>query len=141
MRQPSGVRGRDGSRDRHRHGAGPAAESRDQGQAALEYVGVITLLLLVALAAIQLGIAAYTVQQAGTAARAAARTASYPDRDYAAAGHAALSGWLSKGASFGMGGAGGNGVTVTATVRVPAILPVFHFGSATRSVTMPLDRP
>lgn len=130
--RPDDGRGRD-------PGLGALARD-DRGQAALEYVGVITLLLFVALAAIQLGIAAYAVQQAGTAARAAARTASYPDRDYAAAGRASLSDWLADGATFSPP-SGGDAVTVTATVPIPRVLPVFDFGSASRSVTMPRDRP
>lgn len=122
---------------RRRHEGG---RETDRGQAALEYVGVITLLLVAALAAIQLGIAAYTVQQAGTAARAAARTASYRNATTGAdaAGRAALSDWLSGGASFGVAESTDE-VTVTATVPVPSILPVFDFGSAVRSVTMPKD--
>ncbi|MFI5757355.1 TadE/TadG family type IV pilus assembly protein [Streptomyces sp. NPDC051569] len=114
--------------------------TRERGQAALEYVGVITLLLLVALAAIQLGIAAYAVQQAGTASRAAARAASYREArtNYADAGRAAMSPWLAKGAHFTLGG-GGDEVEVTARVRIPSILPVFELPDASRSVTMPLD--
>ncbi len=44
--------------------------ARDRGQVAIEYLGFIPILLLVALAAVQLGLVAYTAQQAGTAARA-----------------------------------------------------------------------
>ncbi len=44
----------------------------DRGQVALEYIGFIAILLLVGLAAIQLGVAAYAANQAGTGARAAA---------------------------------------------------------------------
>lgn len=103
---------------------------------------MIALLLFVALAAIQLGIAAYAVQQAGTGARAAARAATYretEDDDYQQAGRAAMSGWLAGGASFAEGGAG-SGITVTATVPIPAIIPILDFGDAHRSVTMPRDR-
>ena len=49
---------------------------RDRGQASIEFLGFLPILLLVALAVVQLGLAAYAVQQAGTGARAAARTAS-----------------------------------------------------------------
>ncbi|MCL2553125.1 MAG: pilus assembly protein, partial [Actinomycetia bacterium] len=48
---------------------------RDRGVASLEYLGMLPFLLLVALAGIQLGLAAYCAEQAGTAARTAARTA------------------------------------------------------------------
>ncbi|WP_051839728.1 TadE/TadG family type IV pilus assembly protein [Streptomyces sp. NRRL F-5126] len=112
---------------------------RDGGQAALEYVGVVTLLLFVALAALQLGIVAYTVQQAGTAARAAARAATYRETrgdSYQAAGQAAMSGWLDGRFSETPTG---TGIEVTARVHIPALIPLFDFGDATRSVTMPLD--
>jgi type II secretory pathway pseudopilin PulG len=124
MRPPRADRGQE--RDR----------GRDRGQAALEFAGLITLLLVAALAAIQLGIAAFAVQQAGTAARAAARTASYEDGDYQTAGSAALSGGLT--GSFQQSGSDEE-VTITATVPVPAILPLFDFGNAVRSATMPRD--
>ncbi|MGQ4512076.1 pilus assembly protein [Streptomyces sp. DW26H14] len=138
----------------HRTGAVPAGNPHqdapgdrrrgrhDGGQAALEYVGVVALLLFVAVAALQLGIAGYAVQQAGTGARAAARTATYRETegdDYQAAGHAAMSGWLSDNADFSESG-GGTGITVTARVPIPAIIPMLNLGDATRSVTMPLDR-
>ena len=51
-------------------------KNRDRGQVALEYLGFVPLLILVALAGIQLGLIAYAAQQAGTAARAGARAAS-----------------------------------------------------------------
>ncbi|MFI1398380.1 TadE/TadG family type IV pilus assembly protein [Streptomyces sp. NPDC020681] len=108
----------------------------DRGQAALEYAGVITLLLFVALAAIQLGLVAYTAQQAGTAARAAARVASQ-DGDAATAGRGAMSDWLADDARITQ--SGGDEVTVTVRIGVPALLPVFDFGDATRTVTMPRD--
>jgi hypothetical protein len=113
-------------------------EGREKGQAALEFVGVITLLLIAGLATVQLGLAAYAVQQAGTAARAAARTASYrqADMDPVAAGEAAVSGWLAPQITVGDGG---DAVTATASVPVPSILPLFQFGSAVRSATMPKD--
>lgn len=127
------------------HGPGPGtpAAERDRGQVALEYVGFLAFLLVVGLAAIQLGLAAYAVQQAGTGARAAARAAGYREDiangvDPVTAGESAMSGWLHGTVSVG-GGADG-GVTATATVPVPAVIPLFHFGPATRSVTMPEDR-
>ena len=106
-----------------------APPETDRGQAALEYAGVITLLLFVALAAIQLGIVAYTAQQAGTAARAAARVASHGEGGGEAAGYAAMSDWLADGAQVSAP-AGGGEVTATVTIQVPALLPVFDFGSA-----------
>ncbi|MFE2595192.1 TadE family protein [Streptomyces sp. NPDC059396] len=114
--------------------------ARERGQAALEYVGVITLLLFIALAAIQLGIAAYAIQQAGTASRAAARAASYniATTNYEQAGRAAMSDWLADGSEFDKSEAGDE-VKVTAKVTIPALLPVFEFPKAERSAIMPLD--
>lgn len=116
-------------------------EEREKGQVAVEYVGVITLLLFVALAAIQLGLAAYAVQQAGTASRAAARAASYREAtmDYREAGKASMSDWLADQTDIEEQPSAGDEVKVTATVRIPAILPILDFGTARRSATMPLD--
>ncbi|MFE7132341.1 TadE/TadG family type IV pilus assembly protein [Streptomyces sp. NPDC057638] len=120
-----------------------AAAQVPRGQAALEYAGVIALLLFVGLAALQLGIVAYTAQQAGTAARAAARTAAMPDGEGrgVAAGEAAMSDWLVDGADISAPDCGGDQITATVTVEVPALLPVLDFGAASRSVTMPCDGP
>ncbi|MYZ37068.1 pilus assembly protein [Streptomyces sp. SID4917] len=111
----------------------------ERGQAAIEYVGVIVLLIFVALAAIQLGIAAYAVQQAGTASRAAARAASYNEAAMTpdTAGKAAVSDWLD--IDIDPVTSAGDEITATARVQIPAILPVFDFGEAQRSTTMPLD--
>ncbi|MEW2085444.1 TadE/TadG family type IV pilus assembly protein [Streptomyces sp. NPDC005283] len=114
----------------------------DRGQAAVEYAGVLALLLFVALAAIQLGLVAYTVQQAGTASRAAARVASQEggaDR-YVESGKAAMSDWLADEAVISEApGGSSDEVKVTVRVKVPALLPVFDFGDATRSTTMRCD--
>ncbi|MFE7567688.1 TadE/TadG family type IV pilus assembly protein [Streptomyces sp. NPDC057539] len=115
-------------------------DARERGQVALEFVGVITLLLLVALAAIQLGLAGYAVQQASTAARAAARAESYNDVTMSAqaAGEAATSEWLE--VDIHEPRISGDEVTVTAEVQIPSLLPkVFTFDAAKRSATMPLD--
>lgn len=116
---------------------------RDRGQVAFEYMGFVPLLLLVGLCAIQLGIAAYAVNQAGTGARAAARTASheFPEISPTVAGHRAMSSWISKhgNAQFVPSG-GGDTVTYTAKVKIPSIIPwVDNFGTATRSSTMPKE--
>lgn len=105
---------------------------------------MLPLLLLVAVSVIQLGVAGYAVQQAGTAARAAARTAGRPSSagDYAATGRAAMSGWLASRSAFslGGGGAGDEAVRVTARVTIPSVVPgVDDFGTATRSATMPRE--
>ncbi|MCM2389180.1 TadE/TadG family type IV pilus assembly protein [Streptomyces albipurpureus] len=110
----------------------------DRGQAAIEYAGMISLLLFVALAAIQLGVVAYTAQQAGTAARAGARAASMPEGDISAAqaANAAVSDWLTPKVEPGTCA---EEVTVTVRIEIPRVLPVFDFDPAWRSVTMPCD--
>jgi hypothetical protein len=118
---------------------------RDRGQVAIEFLGFLPILLVIALAVIQLGLGAYAVQQAGTAARAAARTASMDATDVGgdpsaageAAGRAAVSGWLSDGGSTTVSvGGGGDAVHATATVRIPSVIPGIDFGTARRSATM-----
>lgn len=133
---PGGILGRAGRR--------PGASRRwraDAGSASIEFLGFLPILILVALAAAQLGIAAYTAQQAGTAARAAARTASLdePRTSPQAAGKAAMSGWLADGAGISSGGCGGGEARATATVEIPSVIPGFDFGSAEKSATMPCD--
>lgn len=125
-----------------RPGRTPGRRSpRDRGQAVLEYVGLLPVLLIVGVLVIQLGLTVFAVQQAGTASRAAARMASYddPDRSYGQAGRDAMSTWLADRASFALD-AGSEEVTVTATVPVPSLIPGLLDGmTATRSATMPVD--
>ncbi|NEB04549.1 TadE family protein [Streptomyces sp. SID13726] len=111
------------------------AHRRDRGQVALEYLGFIPILILVAMAVVQLGLVAYTAQQAGTAARAGARAASL---DLSAQDGCvnAVSDWLS--VSCAEGG-GGDSVTVTATVQIPSVVPGWSFDPAVKTATMPLD--
>ncbi|UQA93360.1 TadE/TadG family type IV pilus assembly protein [Streptomyces halobius] len=113
---------------------------RDRGQASIEFLGFLPILLIVALAVVQLGLGAYAVQQAGTGARAAARTASMDEADRTAdpqtAGRAAMSGWLADDATISVTGGGGS-VHATATVRIPSLIPGVDFGSARRGATMP----
>ncbi|MEU6594767.1 TadE/TadG family type IV pilus assembly protein [Streptomyces sp. NPDC046881] len=106
---------------------------RDRGQVAIEYLGFIPVLLIVGLAGIQLGAVAYAAEQAGTAARAGARAASL-EQSYAQACADAVSGGLNVSCSSAPAG---DSVTVTATVRIPAI--VWDLGTATKRATMPLD--
>ncbi|MER0447976.1 hypothetical protein ABR738_26045 [Streptomyces sp. Edi4] len=99
--------------------------------------------LLVGLAAIQLGIAAYAANQAGTGARAAARAASLDDPapggprlDPVAAGTAAVSGWLKP--RVAPAGGGGDAVAYTVTLTIPSVIPgIDDFGTTTRTSTMP----
>lgn len=123
---------------------GPARRrGRDpqRGASSIEFAGMLPLLLLVALAAIQLGMAGYAVQQAGTGARAGARTASQDESAgrCAGTGKAAMSGWTARRATFSCA-QGADAVTVTTTVTIPSIIPgIDGFGSAARSVTMPSE--
>ncbi|OIJ85411.1 TadE/TadG family type IV pilus assembly protein [Streptomyces colonosanans] len=117
-------------------------KSDDRGQTVLEYVGVVPMLIVIGLLVVQLGLAAFAVQQAGTASRAAARMASYdnPDRTCQQAGHDALSSSLSGRASFDCQ-RGSDEVTVTAKVPIPSLIPGLLDGfEAKRRATMPIDR-
>lgn len=111
--------------------------ARDRGQVAIEYLGFLPILLLVALAGIQLGLVAYAAQQAGTAARAGARSASLDD-DYQAACAGAVSSGLAGGTTCTSADLGEQ-VQVTAVVHIPSLVPGWDFGDATRRATMPLD--
>ncbi|QRX94040.1 TadE family protein [Streptomyces noursei] len=130
--RPPAARSRTRRRPRHRH--------RDRGSASLEFLGILPVLLIVALATVQLGLAAYAVQQAGTAARAAARTAAMDrvdqETDPQSAGRAAISDWVAHRATISVAGSGDT-VSATATVQIPSIVPGADFGSARRSATMP----
>jgi Flp pilus assembly protein TadG len=125
-----------GSRPGHRRTG--SRTRRDQGSAALEFLGVLPVLLLVALAGIQLGLVAYTASQAGTAARAAARAAAKYQAGVSgeAAGQAAVSDWLT--ASVGVV-AGPDAVRATADVDIPSVFPGWTPGSIERSATMPRE--
>ncbi|MFF7353254.1 MULTISPECIES: TadE/TadG family type IV pilus assembly protein [Streptomyces] len=108
--------------------------SGDRGQVAIEYLGFIPVLLIVAMAGIQIGAIAYAAEQAGTAARAGARAASLrQDAQQACAG--AVSGPLTVRCAQSDGG--DDSVTVTATVHIPEIF--WDFGDATKTATMPRD--
>ena len=115
--------------------SGESRARRDRGQVALEYLGFIPILILVAMAGVQIGLIAYTAQQAGTAARAGARAASL---DLSAQDGCvnAISDWLSVDCAEG---GGGDSVTVTATVQIPSIVPGWSFDPAVKTATMPLD--
>ncbi|MFE6780147.1 TadE/TadG family type IV pilus assembly protein [Streptomyces sp. NPDC057702] len=117
------------------------AAERDAGSVAIEFLGFLPILLAVGLAVVQLGLAAYTVQQAGTAARAAARTATVDDPRASPeeAGRAAISGWLADGARISV--SGGTSAHATATIEIPSVIPGVDLGSATRGATMRRPAP
>ncbi|MBT2395798.1 TadE family protein [Streptomyces sp. ISL-100] len=115
-----------------------SGHDRDRGAAILEFAGFLPILLLVAMACIQLGIVGYAASQAGTAARAAARTEAQEELrgQGEVTGKAAMSGWLAEGTDIELGG----NVTATATVPIPSVVPgIKNFGEVRRSVTMPAD--
>ncbi|MGW3100841.1 TadE/TadG family type IV pilus assembly protein [Streptomyces sp. NPDC001100] len=110
---------------------------RDRGQVAIEYLGFIPILILVTLAAVQLGLIAYTAEQAGTAARAGARSASLRQGSQPACSDAVSAGLTVVGcpATFGV-----DTVTVTASIAIPSVIPGYDgFGNASKTATMPLD--
>ncbi|WP_107364821.1 TadE family protein [Streptomyces agglomeratus] len=112
---------------------------RDRGAAILEFAGFLPVLLLVAMACIQLGIVGYAASQAGTAARAAARTEAQEELrgQGTATGKAAMSDWLADETEISFSG----NVTATARVPIPSVVPgIEDFGTVDRSVTMPPDQ-
>ncbi|MGW6458575.1 TadE/TadG family type IV pilus assembly protein, partial [Streptomyces sp. NPDC055078] len=70
---------------------------------------------------------------------AAARAGAQKDGEgtAAAAGAAAVSDWLAP--EVQEPGNCSEEITVTVRIEVPRVLPVFDFGTATRTVTMPCD--
>ncbi|MCX5142535.1 TadE/TadG family type IV pilus assembly protein [Streptomyces sp. NBC_00338] len=114
---------------------------RQRGQAAVEYVGVLTLLLVVALAVAQLGIAVYVAQQASTASRSAARVASDTGQQGQARAVAreSMSGWVADNIQRLDTSSGFDDVTVTIKVKIPSLLPMLNFGSVEKHATMPRD--
>ncbi|MEV6025520.1 TadE/TadG family type IV pilus assembly protein [Streptomyces sp. NPDC052036] len=101
----------------------------------LEFAGFLPILLVIGMATIQLGLIGYGINQAGTAARAAARVASQ-NGDGGAAGAAAVSGWLNPSVSAPRGA---DTTTATVTVTVPSVIPLFGDWPVTRHATMPND--
>jgi Flp pilus assembly protein TadG len=118
---------------------GPGCRPRDdRGATVLEFAGFLPILIVVGMAAVQLGLIGYGITQAGTAARAAARAASLEGTAAGeAAGALAASGWLSPAAK--VGGPGSGTVTATVIVTVPSVIPLFDPVRVERSVTMPAD--
>ncbi|MGQ4384275.1 TadE/TadG family type IV pilus assembly protein [Streptomyces sp. SAS_270] len=108
----------------------------DRGVSMLEFAGFLPILLVIGMAAIQLGLVGYGINQAGSGARAAARVASQ-DGDGAAAGTASVSGWLDPEPEVAKGA---ETTTATVIVHVPSVIPLFGGGwDVQRSATMPND--
>ncbi|WP_258053312.1 TadE/TadG family type IV pilus assembly protein [Streptomyces sp. Ru72] len=107
----------------------------DRGVSMLEFAGFLPVLLVIGMAAIQLGLIGYGINQAGSGARAAARAGSQ-HRDGVAAGIAAVSDWLDPAPDVQEGA---DTTTATVTVRVPAVIPLFDNIPVRRRATMPND--
>ncbi|MFE9094012.1 TadE family protein [Streptomyces sp. NPDC007264] len=123
---------------RSRGAAPQASRTRrwdDRGVSMLEFAGFLPILLLIGMAAIQLGLVGYGINQAGSGARAAARAASQK-QDGPTAGRAAVSGWLNPRPDVREGS---DTTTATVTVHVPAVIPLFGGWDVTRRATMPND--
>ncbi|UUU31198.1 pilus assembly protein [Streptomyces sp. CA-210063] len=117
-------------------GKPPRHRWNDRGASILEFAGFLPILLLIAMAAIQLGLVGYGISQAGSAARAAARAESLEPGAGAAAGVAAASAWLNPDPAVGPGT---DTTTATVTVTVPSVIPLFDPVTVERSATMPND--
>lgn len=112
-----------------RHGRG----RRTRGSASIEMLALTPMLILVAMAMLQIGLAAYAVLATGDAARAAARAASLHEDPQAAARNALPGGLSLESIS---GGHHGDAQTWTATVSVPRVFPI-PIGDVSKTVSMP----
>jgi TadE-like protein len=92
------------------------AFGRDEGQASVELVAVVPVLLIVTLAVAQLAVAGYALWSAGAAARAGAR-AGYVGGDAEAAARRSLPAPLRHGAQVK------DSDSVEVRVRAPALIP------------------
>ncbi|MFF4244239.1 TadE/TadG family type IV pilus assembly protein [Streptomyces sp. NPDC001822] len=121
--------------------ASGAAPGPDRGSTAIEYLGFLPVLIIIGLAGIQLGLIAYTAQQAGTGARAAARTASQSGThgSYERVGRESMTGWVADRARVSPA-TGGDTVTVKVTVDIPdVLLGLLGDRTVEKSATMPRD--
>ncbi|MFD4830390.1 TadE/TadG family type IV pilus assembly protein [Streptomyces uncialis] len=108
----------------------------DRGVSTLEFAGFLPVLLLVGLAAIQLGLIGYSASQAGSAARAAARVTAQGGPGEAA-GLAAMDSGLDATVTTSEGPELSR---ATVTVNVPLLVPFLGSGmEVRREVTMPTD--
>ncbi|MEI5525780.1 TadE/TadG family type IV pilus assembly protein [Streptomyces brasiliscabiei] len=103
----------------------------------MEFAGFLPILLLVGMAAIQLGLIGYGISQAGSAARAAARAESLEPGTGTTAGVASASSWLNPTVDPGPGGT--DTTTATVTVTVPSVVPLLAPVTLDRTATMPND--
>ncbi|MFF3212111.1 TadE/TadG family type IV pilus assembly protein [Streptomyces sp. NPDC002886] len=113
---------------------------RDKGEIALEYIGFLPILLLVGLAGMQLGWAAYVTQQAQTAARTAARVEARDPGAGVAAGLSAISSNLAAGATIEPTTTQ-DAVTMTVTLTIESVVPGVADRQVIRRAVMPNDDP
>jgi hypothetical protein len=104
---------------------------RDDGQAAIETVGLLSLILLCFLGAMQLMLAGYCVETQDAAVRSAARAASQ-DEDAAAAARRSMPDWLADDISVSV-----RGESVTTELTIPSLLPGIRVGTVHRSAVYP----
>lgn len=104
------------------------------GAAGLEFVGVLPVLLLSMLAALQFGVAGWTVVATGEAARDGARALTV-GHDPQAAARSALPGSLSPVSQSGSYTP--DGYRHTVRVRIPSVLPGVDLPVVVRSAEMP----
>jgi hypothetical protein len=100
---------------------------------------MLPILLLVALAGIQLGLAAYVASQAGTSARAAARAEAKYQSGVSgeAAGQEAVSTWLQADVNVVENA---DSVIATTTIAIPSVIPGLDLPEpVTRTATMPKE--
>ncbi|MBZ3903506.1 MULTISPECIES: TadE/TadG family type IV pilus assembly protein [Streptomyces] len=102
----------------------------------LEFAGFLPILLLVGMAAIQLGLIGYGISQAGSAARAAARAESLEPGTGTTAGVASASSWLNPTVAPAPGT---DTTTATVTVTIPSVVPLLDPVTLDRTATMPND--
>ncbi len=113
-----------------------AARARrgERGSAALEFIATFPILLFAGLVALQLGLIGWATVSTNDAARAAARAAALGN-DPQAAAQGALPGGLR--VEQVTGGPSGQGYTYTVTVQTPRLIPMFDFGTVSRTADMP----
>ncbi len=106
-------------------------QRRERGQASLELVAMLPLLIFSGLLALQMGVAMWTISSTNEAARQAARAFSL-GVDPTAAAEASLPGTLDVANLV----ASGPGHRVALTVRIPTVM-VIDLPTVTRTVVMP----
>jgi Flp pilus assembly protein TadG len=103
-----------------------------RGQATVEFLAMIPILVLVLVGAFQLFLLGFTMNETSSAARAAARAGSLGE-DYQGAGKDSLESWLKN----YLASITKSGTRYTVTVNVPVIFPGIHGPAIGRSASIP----